>query len=331
MKRGSIAFFIPHRGCPHRCSFCDQRAISGEALPVTPDGVAAQLRDAFAKPQHPGTEIAFFGGSFTCLPREEMTAYLEAAQPYVRRGQAAGIRCSTRPDGISPDVLGLLKDYGVTAVELGAQSMDDGVLALNGRGHRAVHVERAAGQIREAGLSLGLQMMVGLLGEKAGGEMETAQRLAQLGPDTLRIYPVLVMKGTLLAQWYESGRYLPLTLDEAAVRCGRLLRFFEQRGIRVIRMGLHPEPSLEQNLLAGPYHPAFRELCVSRLLREDIDRALAEMDRGKALALWVSPKDRSVAAGQKGQNLSHWAAMGASIKIMEDDALQRGQWRLTAL
>lgn len=328
MKRGSIAFFIPHRGCPHRCSFCDQRAISG-STGVTPGAVEEQLQAAFALPQDPATEIAFFGGSFTCLPEEEMTAFLKAAFPYVREGRAAGIRCSTRPDGISPRVLELFRAYGGRAVELGAQSMDDGVLALNGRGHTAADVERASSLVRSAGFSLGLQMMVGLPGEGPAGPLETARRLAGLEPRTLRIYPALVMRGTQMAQWLEEDRYRPLTLDEAVERCAPLLPFFEQRGIRVIRMGLHPEPSLEENLLAGPYHPAFRELCESRLFREEVDGALTGCLRGSRLALWVAPKDRSRAVGQKRQNLSHWAEMGYEVALFEDSTLPRGRWRLT--
>ncbi|MDD6034391.1 MAG: radical SAM protein [Oscillospiraceae bacterium] len=328
MKKGTIAFFIPHRGCPHRCSFCDQRAISGEIEPVNPERIARELERAFSIPQSHQSEIAFFGGSFTCLPREEMERYLRAAFPYVERGLSAGIRCSTRPDGVTEEILDLFQWYGGKAVELGAQSMDDRVLLQNGRGHRAVDTKRAAALIHRAGLSLGLQMMVGLPGEGPEGARETAERLLSLKPDTVRIYPAVVVEGTQLADWYRSGVYTPLTLEQAVERCAPLLPLFEEQGVRVIRMGLHAEASLERNLLAGPYHPAFRELCESFLIRQEVDRALAAFSPGAALQLRIAPRDRSRTAGQKRQNLLHWRQMGYSIRLLEDPSLSEGQRQL---
>lgn len=295
---------------------------------MSPEQIARELERAFSIPQSPQSEIAFFGGSFTCLPREEMTGYLQAAFPYVKKGLAAGIRCSTRPDGVTGEILDLFRRYGGKAVELGAQSMDDRVLLLNGRGHRSADTKRAAALIHQAGLSLGLQMMVGLPGEGPEGARETAERLLSLKPDTVRIYPAVVVEGTQLADWYRSGAYTPLTLEQAVERCAPLLPLFEEQGVRVIRMGLHAEASLEQNLLAGPYHPAFRELCESFLIRQEVDRALAAFSPGSALQLRIAPRDRSRTAGQKRQNLLHWRQMGYSIRLLEDPSLSEGQRQL---
>ena len=128
---GNIAVFIPHLGCPHACSFCDQRSISGAERPVTPEEVSALLREAFARKPDPAcTEIAFFGGSFTGIDRTLMVRLLCDAYAYVRAGKVDSIRLSTRPDYISAEILDILKSYGVKSVELGIQSMDDTVLAL---------------------------------------------------------------------------------------------------------------------------------------------------------------------------------------------------------
>lgn len=294
---------------------------------MTPERVKQELSEIF-RDRHPfGGEIAFFGGSFTCLPRAEMTAFLQTAYPYVQDGLAVGIRCSTRPDGIDTGVMDIFKRYGGTAVELGVQSMDDAVLAKNGRGYTAADVERAAALIRKAGLSLGLQMMVGLPGEGGDGALKTAERIISLKPDTVRIYPALVLRNTRMEQWYRAGEYIPLTLEQAVDRCTPLLPLFEAHGIRIIRMGLHAERSLEENLIVGPYHPAFRELCESRLFQEAVDEQLKNMPQGFYL-LTVYPKDRSRAAGQKRQNLLRWKERGYVIRITEDAALPKGSWHL---
>lgn len=183
-------------------------------------------------------EIAFFGGSFTAIGRDYMLELLEAAAPFVG-GAFRGIRISTRPDAVDGETLGLLRRYGVTAVELGAQSMDDGVLDQNLRGHTAADVERAAGLVRDAGFELGLQMMTGLYGSDEARDFMTAERLAACAPDTVRVYPTVVMEGTGLAALWRAGAYRPQTLEEAVSLGARLLEFFEGKGVRVIRMGLH--------------------------------------------------------------------------------------------
>lgn len=322
-----IAFFIPHRGCPHRCSFCDQRAISGETAPMTPGRVGQELAEIFSDKRPYDGEIAFFGGSFTCLPEEEMTGFLRAAFPYVQGGLVSGIRCSTRPDGIDERVLEIFARYGGRAVELGVQSMEEAVLRLNRRDYTPHKVQRAASLVRKAGLSLGVQMMVGLPGEGEQGAEETALQLIALQPDTVRIYPALVLQHTEMADWYREGKYSPLTLEKAVGRCAPLIRLFEQNGVRVIRVGLHAERSLEENLVAGPYHPAFRELCESKLFRDDADEQLKKLPQG-VYVLTVSPKDRSRAAGYKRQNLLHWQERGYGIRITEDASLPKGSMEL---
>ena len=246
-KHGNVALFVPHAGCPHRCSFCDQRAIAGTGDRMTPDKVEAACLQAESRITLPGrqAELAFFGGSFTALPKKEMCALLDAALPFVRRGVFRGIRLSTRPDCVDEGILAALAGRSVTAVELGAQSMDDAVLVQNGRGHTAADVERAAGLIRARGLSLGLQMMTGLPGSTPDTDRETAARLAALRPDMMRIYPTVALRGTPLDGMVRSGAYIPPTLEETVALCAELLLFFEEeRDIPVIRLGLHASPDL---------------------------------------------------------------------------------------
>ena len=235
MRHANLAIFVPHAGCPRQCSFCNQKSISGAREAPTGKSVAALCAESARALAGADTdaEIAFFGGSFTAIGRDYMLELLEAAAPFVG-GAFRGIRISTRPDAVDGETLGLLRRYGVTAVELGAQSMDDGVLDQNLRGHTAADVERAAGLVRDAGFELGLQMMTGLYGSDEARDFMTAERLAACAPDTVRVYPTVVMEGTGLAALWRAGTYRPQTLGEAVSLGARLLEFFEGKGVRVI-------------------------------------------------------------------------------------------------
>ena len=326
-KHGNVALFVPHAGCPHRCSFCDQRAIAGTGDRMTPDKVEAACLQAESRITLPGrqAELAFFGGSFTALPKKEMCALLDAALPFVRRGVFRGIRLSTRPDCVDEGILAALAGRSVTAVELGAQSMDDAVLVQNGRGHTADDVERAAGLIRARGLSLGLQMMTGLPGSTPDTDRETAARLAALRPDTMRIYPTVALRGTPLDGMVRSGAYIPPTLEETVALCAELLLFFEEeRDIPVIRLGLHASPDLEQNRVAGPWHPAFRELCEGRIYRARAASLLRECGIPPGpVRLLVHPRALSAMIGQRRGNVVWFRERGYRVEVEGDPALSR--------
>lgn len=330
-RHKNIALFVPHVGCPNRCSFCDQTQISGAVKPTDPQAVTAACQKAVeALGEGAKTaELAFFGGSFTAIPRREMLPLLEAARPFLQNGAIGGIRCSTRPDAIDGAVLSLLWDYGVTSIELGAQSMDDGVLLKNRRGHTAQDVAEAAGLIKEAGFRLGLQMMLGLPGDSDCKARETAQKLAALHPDEIRIYPTVVLKGTLLAEWMEGGEYHPPGVEETLPIALELLRFFEgEKKIPVIRLGLHASREVEAAMVGGCYHPAFRELCESRHFLEEMERLLAPLPKGP-VTLLIHPADRSKAAGQHRSNLLHLARLGHPTTLREAGELERGELRLS--
>ena len=204
-KHVNVGLFVPHNGCPHQCSFCNQRAISGQSKQVTPEDVDKAVEIAMKNPDSKGGEIAFFGGSFTAIDRRTMTELLAAAYSYVEDGSFKGIRISTRPDAIDGEICRILKSYGVTAVELGAQSMDDNVLRLNRRGHTAEDVVNASKMLKSFGFELGLQMMTGLYGSSDDDSIDTAKKIIALNPATVRIYPTVVIGGTELAELYKSG------------------------------------------------------------------------------------------------------------------------------
>lgn len=327
-RHANIAFFVPHAGCPQQCTFCNQRHIAGQSRFPSAEDVQNAC-EAAKRSLAAGTkaQIAFFGGSFTAIEREDMVRLLKAAAPYVKSGAFSGIRVSTRPDAIDREVLELLKTYGVTTVELGTQSMDDAVLSRCRRGHTAKQVEDASALIRGAGLSLGLQMMTGLPGDTDEGALRTARALAALHPDEVRVYPTLVIDGSPLAEEYRAGTYTPQTLEQAVALCVKLLTFFEEeQGIPVIRLGLHAEEDMMRHRLAGPWHPAFRELCESRIFREKAEKILKNCHQTEVV-LAVNPACVSRMVGHRRENLTAFEKKGYTVKVVADSKVEYGEIR----
>ena len=281
-------------------------------------------------------EIAFFGGSFTAIDREYMISLLDAAREF--EGVFSGIRISTRPDAIDADILALLKGYGVAAIERGAQSMDDNVLTLNERGHSAEDVRTASRLIKSFGFSLGLQMMTGLYGSDFDKDTRTAEEFIALSPDTVRIYPTVVMKGTALEKYFLNGSYKPYTLGESVELCAELIRKFEDNKINIIRVGLHYSDSLIENGYCENYHPAFKELCESKLFYNSF---LCEsklfynsfLEKTKLLEsrnidITINRKSLSKLYGQRKSNLRAFEKMGYRVNIIFDDSLEKYEMRI---
>lgn len=303
MSHANISIFVPHKGCPNDCSFCNQRAISGQTVPATAEDVKNAVETAIRYNIEPkNTEIAFFGGSFTAIEREYMYSLLTAAKHFLDTLGFAGIRISTRPDCIDGEVLEILKKYGVTAIELGAQSMVDDVLFANRRGHTAEDVRKASRLIKDYGFELSLQMMTGLYKSDFTRDELTAREIIKLKPDTVRIYPTVVLKNTHLGYLQEAGEYTAPNAEESAPFCARLLQMFENEGIKVIKLGLHSSETVEGDMIGGAYHPAFRELCEGHIFLEKILEKLEGKDKNCKYNIFVSEKTLSKAKGQQKRN-----------------------------
>ena len=317
MKHANVALFVPHKGCKHACSFCNQTTISGAQNAPTPDDVrrACEIAVNSQKCNPEESEIAFFGGSFTAIERDDMRALLAAALPYIQGGFFRGVRISTRPDCIDREILAELKDFGVTTIELGAQSMSDAVLLANRRGHTADDVRHASARIREAGFSLGLQMMTGLYRSDDKTDLRSAEELIALQPDCVRIYPTVVLAGTHLAALYKSGEYIPQTIETAVPLCAKLLLRFHENGIPVIRLGLHSGGNVEDGYLAGAYHPAFRELCEGEIYLQKMLAPLRALPRDGEYLIEVPEKSLSKAKGQQKRNEKALRNLGFRCKI----------------
>ena len=323
-KHGNISIFVPLNGCPHRCSFCDQRSITGKSRQPSVQDVHDAVKTALSSKRQYEYEIAFFGGSFTAIGRDYMISLLEAAHTYVKSGEVIGIRLSTRPDAVDEEVLNILKSYGVTAIELGAQSLDDEVLSANGRGHTSKDVETASELIKSFGFSLGLQMMTGLYKSSREKDIYTAEKIISLCPDTVRVYPTVTIKGTRLAELYESGEYKPQTLAESVDLCAVILEMFMENNIEVIRLGLHYSDELVRDAVFDNYHPAFRELCENKIMLKKFF-VLCErynISTGDRVKVHVHPSCVSKFVGQSKANVKAIAEKGIAAKAVADINVQ---------
>ncbi|MEE8575263.1 MAG: radical SAM protein [Thermodesulfobacteriota bacterium] len=256
-----IPIFIPFGGCEQKCVFCNQSTITGVSyLPSTTEikSIIDQHLSTWKKGGR--KEVAFYGGSFSGLPQDTQVEYLSAAYEYVEDGRIDGLRISTRPDYINDEVIALLKKYSVGAVELGVQSMFNRVLKLCGRGHTGKDTVRAVRLLKEANLKIGIQIMPGLPGDTEMTIVNTARRVVIVRPNFVRVYPTLVLKDTPLHKMYLDGDYRPWPLEDMVSVCKDIARIFNRASISIIRMGVHPTPELEANIVAGPYHPSFRQL-----------------------------------------------------------------------
>ncbi len=304
-----IPFFIMNRGCPHRCLFCNERLTAGPY----PERIEAAAFNQTVRGylDNPGrksgpVQIAFYGGTFTGMERGEQRRLLDFAAPFLKGGAVDSIRISTRPDEIDRRDLAHLRSFGVTTIEVGAQSLDDEVLLRSRRGHTAADTARAVTLLREGGFATGLHLMAGLPGDNRERFTHTVEQVIALGPDMVRIHPTIVLKDTLLADAFREGRYLPLTLAEAVSQCREALRKLTVAGIPVIRLGLQTTGELEEPgaIVAGPFHPAFRSLVETALLREMAVSLLTAAGPGMERASFtLAPADLSNFPGQRRENI----------------------------
>ena len=336
-----IPVFVPDLGCPNRCVFCNQKRITG--LGGVPDSSEVENKiksylETIPKAENVVREVAFYGGSFTAVDRDLQKELLKPAYEFLVNGEINTLRVSTRPDAISEDILALLAGYGVSIVELGVQSMDDKVLWNSGRGHTSRDVLRACALIKSWGIKLGLQMMTGLPGDSEEKDLYTASELIALTPDLIRIYPCLVLKDTPLEELYRSGEYIPLGLPEAVELCKKLLLRFEKNNINVIRIGLQPSEqiNLTGDVIAGPYHPAFRELVETAVSRDMLEFILinrAGITCAGEIEIEVPEKDISIVRGHSSANVKYFRQKLGLKKFitLPNESLSRGSVKVVRI
>ncbi|MBR3254930.1 MAG: radical SAM protein [Clostridia bacterium] len=340
-KNYVIPIFVPHLGCPNDCVFCNQNKISGQKTNVTKEDVDKTIKYYLdhIKDHDKNVEVAFFGGSFTGIDENVQNELLEAAYKYIENGQVNSIRISTRPDYINKDILKRLKKYKVKTIELGVQSANDYILKKSARGHTFEDVKKASKLIRWYGFKLGHQMMVGLPESTKIDEINTAKSLIKLKPKMVRIYPVLVIKGTKLEKDYQEGKYKPLTVVQAVEICKELVRMFDNKNIDVIRVGLQntdeiTSPEFENSeVVSGPFHPAFRQLVESSMWYDAIVDKIKKLNaKVKEVEVQVNSQDVNNVIGHKKENvLKLKDTYDVDLVVKQNDDIKPGKSKIEVL
>ena len=337
-KEYIIPIFVPHLGCPHQCTFCNQKEISGQTKQVTANDVKETIEYYLKnfKDNSKYVEVAFYGGSFTAIDEKKQNELLEAANEFIKQGRVNGIRLSTRPDYIDKSILKRLKKYNVKTIELGVQSANDYILAKCQRGHTFEDVKKASKLIRLYGFTLGHQMMIGLPESTKLDEINTAKALIKLKPKIVRIYPVLVIKNTPLAKEYERGEYIPLTVEQAVDRAKEIMQLFNNAKIEVIRIGLQnteeiTAPSEESSqVIAGPYHPAFRQLVESGMWYDEIVQKIKKFNiKVMQVTIKANPENINNIIGHKKENVLKLKEFyDVDVIVKPDKNIKKGKFEI---
>ncbi|MGL4655096.1 MAG: elongator complex protein 3 [Sarcina sp.] len=282
-----IPIFVPHEGCPHDCAFCNQARITGEEVSdikgpkfKLENSVNAKFvkdtieeyMETIVKEKDTTVEVSFFGGTFTAVDITKQRRLLSVAKEYKEKGVIDYIRLSTRPDYIDDDILTHLKSFSVDIIELGVQSLDEEVLIKATRGHTGEDVRRASKLIKDYGFTLGHQIMLGLPSDTKEKDIETTKKSISMGPEIARIYPALTIKDTAMEFMYNNNMYSPYTLDECVDIAKACYKLFIEARVNVIRVGLQATDNIAEgeDIVTGPFHPAFRELVEADILNEEI-------------------------------------------------------------
>lgn len=336
-KHFIIPVFLPNIGCPHHCVFCNQVAITGKKQNLPSSTQIHSWINAFLKYKgniKSKVQISFYGGNFLGLKKNHIQSLLHEATEFVRSGRVDSIRFSTRPDTIDKERLDTIKDFPISTIELGVQSMDDHVLSMSQRGHTSLDTEKAVHLLKKEKYEIGLQMMVGLPGDDASKLLTSGRRIADLSPDFVRIYPTVVLENSLLARWYKNGNYTPLPLDECISHVKELVLFFKEKQIRIVRLGLQISNDLDKDstVIAGPYHPAFGHLVHSEIFL-DMATDLIESEKANLETLFfrVNPKSVSKMRGLKNRNMITLKKRFniQSLKIFPDPSLPEDRLAIT--
>ncbi|MDV9440009.1 radical SAM protein [Clostridioides difficile] len=323
MKKRIIPIFVPHKGCPHDCIFCNQKKITGVSTDVTSEDARNIIEECLETiDKDADVEIAFFGGSFTAIDIDIQKSLLSVAKEYVEKGLVKDIRMSTRPDCIDEDILSMLKEYKTSIIELGVQSLDEKVLLDSIRGHQSEIVYKSSKMIKNSGIKLGLQMMIGLPADTEEKCIFTAKKFVELKPDCVRVHPTLVVKDTGLEKLMEQNKYNPFTLEESVNIVKKVLVLFYVNNINVIRVGLQATDDIQigKAVLAGPYHPAFRELVEADMIKDYLEFVILQNKNIKQMLVKSNKKNISKIIGNKKTNVKYMEEkFGVLLKTQESD------------
>ncbi|MBC2578951.1 elongator complex protein 3 [Clostridium sp. DJ247] len=329
-KHYIIPIFVSHEGCPHNCVFCNQNTITGNMEKIDSEFTRRTIEEYLSTIDRKDSiiEVSFFGGTFTAISIERQRELLSVAKEYKDKKAIDYIHLSTRPDYINDEILANLKNYSVDIIELGIQSLDEEVLLKSGRGHSKEDVIRASSLIKEYGFVLGHQVMLGLPGDSFEKDIETVKSSIAMKPDIYRLYPALVIKNTPMEKMYNMKSYKPYELYEAVEISRKLYCMLTANNINVIRIGLQPTEEINEGkeIVAGPFHPAFRELVEGSIFNNLILDEVSPVCQDK-IVIRINEKDISKLYADKKKFFYDMKKQlkTTNVQVIQDKTLSRGE------
>ncbi len=315
--------FLPHLGCRQRCIYCNQQHITGKESNADIKETIEKSLDNLRAP----AEIAIYGGNPFGLGADGLAQLFDLFAHHKEKIEA--IRISTEP--IVPDdrMIDLLRNNKVATVELGIPVFSNEKLRALGRRHTVEDLYQTHEALVRAGFAVGIQVMVGLPGETAQDIRSTVEQALRLKPAFMRIYPLVVLRGTFLHEAFLKNEFSPLSLQEAVQRALFIYLHAEAASIKVIKMGLTDNEFLKGEIVAGPYHPAFGYLVRSEAFYLAVLKVCKERGLAGSVTLLLNKKDIPHLTGYRRSNLKRFEEQGISVEWKETD-LASGEFLICA-
>ena len=260
--------------------------------------------------EHCYVEVAFVGCDFTSLNQNIQEELLETLQKYIRMERIDSIRVSIRPNNINKKTIKMLKKYKVKTIELEVYSTNDYILKRIGMKYTYKDIKKASRMIRFNRFKLGHKITLGLPDSTKIDDINTAKNLIKLKTSIVSINPVLVIKDTPLEKECKEMKYKPLTVVQAIETCKELVKIFNEKNIEIIAIGFEPldseveQEEFSEKVIAGPFHPAFRQQVESSLWYDAIVNKIKKLNtKVMEVEVTVNPLDTNNVIGYKQENI----------------------------
>ncbi|KAA8999255.1 TIGR01212 family radical SAM protein [Affinibrenneria salicis] len=218
--------------CPNRdgtlgrggCTFCNVASFADEGMQRL--SIAQQLAAQAGKVNRAKRYLAYFQAyTSTWAEVETLDGLYRQA---LAQADMVGLCVGTRPDCVPDEVLDLLCRYRQRGyevwLELGLQSASDKTLRRINRGHDFASYQRTVERARGRGLKVCCHLIVGLPGEDAASCQSTLRQVVDAGVDGIKLHPLHIVEGSIMAKAWRAGRLPVLTLDQYVATAGEMIR-----------------------------------------------------------------------------------------------------------
>lgn len=303
-----IPVFLPHAGCnEQRCTYCHQ----GYITDISEVDLRARIDGTLSGRSEP-CEVGLFGGNIFGIEPAALERIFSFFDNY--RHVINAFRISTKPLPLHEETIAILKQNGVAIIELGMPTFNDAILAAVNRGHTTEDLFYANDRLSNEGFRIALQFMVGLPGETQVDIYRTTENMIRLKPVYVRVYPLVVLRGTELYDLYKNGSFVPDNFDNILYRAIFIYLNALKAGIDVANIGLTANKPIGAAVAGGFYHPAYGFLVQSRAFRLAIEYKIKKLSNRHKVTVIIHRNDIPLLVGYKRENLAMFASSGTTLR-----------------